>query len=348
MQKLLTTYSLDAILITSDQNRFFYCDFAASRGYLFIQKDRRDLFVDMRYFEIAQNSLKDTNVILLKTMSQIKDYLEKYNIKKLGIEDEYLSLKQYSDFQKLWPKVKFVNIGGANLRIIKSPEAIERIDKAVSIALQALKNIRPLIKPGLTEKAVEIELIHQMKLLGAQKESFDAIVASGPRGSLPHGHASDKVIAKGEWITVDFGAYYQGYASDITRTFKVDDIDYQHEAKLKEIYQIVKEAQRLGIEAIKPGIPASEIDRICRDYITKKGYGEYFGHGTGHGLGIEVHEEPYVSANSNFILKENQVVTVEPGIYLPKVGGVRIEDDILVTADGYRILGDSEKIKYFK
>ena len=189
-------------------------------------------------------------------------------------------------------------------------------------------------KPGMKEIEVSNELISFMKGLGASKESFDIIVASGKRGALPHGAASNKVIEDGDFVTIDYGCVYNGYCSDITRSFLVG----KQNKKMEEVYKIVKAAQEAAIKGVKAGIKACEVDKIARDYITSKGYGEYFIHSTGHGLGIEVHDPISVSSKSDMVLEENMIITVEPGIYIPNVGGIRIEDDVLVTKDGYKVM----------
>uniref|UniRef100_A0A2C9L540 Peptidase M24 domain-containing protein n=1 Tax=Biomphalaria glabrata TaxID=6526 RepID=A0A2C9L540_BIOGL len=201
----------------------------------------------------------------------------------------------------------------------------------------ALEKVKPFIKEGISEKELDAKLEYEIRMLGAEKSSFDAIIASGYRGALPHGRASNKIIKNGELITFDFGAIYNGYCSDITRTLHVGEVT---DPKLLEIEAVLIEAQRLGKLAVKPGVSTFEVDKVCRDYISEKGYGKYFTHSTGHGLGIEVHEAPGVSFNKSVetILEPGMVITVEPGIYIEGFGGIRIEDDILVTENGHEVL----------
>ena len=213
---------------------------------------------------------------------------------------------------------------------------INNVKKAIEISRLALNATLKIIKPGVsTEKEIRNFLEFKMLESGATKIAFDSIVVSGIRGSMPHGVPGDNIIKNGELLTIDFGADFAGFKADITRTFKIGEIQND---KLNEIFDIVKHAQKIGIMAIKPGIKTSEIDKICREYITNKGYGEYFSHGTGHGLGIEIHEEPYVTSQSTSTLEIGNIITVEPGIYIPGLGGVRFEDDILVTKNGYKVL----------
>src|SRR5699024_2374439 len=226
-----------------------------------------------------------------------------------------------------------------SLRMIKSSEELEIMKKAAEVADAAYKHIRSYIKPGVKEIDVSNELEFFMRRQGATSSSFDTIVASGYRSALPHGVASTKEIQDGELVTLDYGALYEGYCSDITRTLAVGDISNE----LKTIYDTVLQAQLIGIEEIKQGLTGKEADALTRDYITEKGYGKYFGHSTGHGLGMEVHEGPGLSYRSDVKLKPNMVVTVEPGIYVPDNGGCRIEDDIVITETGNERLTHSTK-----
>jgi Xaa-Pro aminopeptidase len=223
--------------------------------------------------------------------------------------------------------------------MIKDQEEIQIIQDAANIADAAFDYITTFIRPGITELEVSNELEFFMRKQGATSSSFDIIVASGHRSALPHGVASEKVIEKGELVTLDFGAYYKGYCSDITRTVAVGDVSDE----LKEIYNTVLKAQLRGMDGIKPGITGKEADAFTRDYITEKGFGDYFGHSTGHGLGMEVHEGPSLSLKSNTVLEPGMIVTVEPGIYIAGVGGTRIEDDTLLVEGGNRSFTHSPK-----
>lgn len=214
--------------------------------------------------------------------------------------------------------------------MIKTDSEIKILKEAAQIADAAFEHILSFIRPGVSEIEVSNELEFFMRKQGATSSSFDIIVASGLRSALPHGVASEKVIEKGDFVTLDFGAYYKGYCSDITRTIAVGEPS----DKLKEIYNVVLEAQIRGVNGIKAGLTGREADALTRDYITEKGYGEYFGHSTGHGVGLEIHEAPGLAFRSETVLEPGMAVTVEPGIYIPGVGGVRIEDDIIITSEG--------------
>ncbi len=225
------------------------------------------------------------------------------------------------------------------IRMKKDENEVKIIQDAANIADAAFAHIIHFIRPGLTELDVSNELEFFMRKQGATSSSFDMIVASGQRSALPHGVASEKIIEKGELVTLDFGAYYKGYCSDITRTVAVGKVSEE----LRAIYQTVLEAQLRGMSGIKPGLTGKQADALTRDYITEMGYGDYFGHSTGHGLGMEVHEGPALSMKSNTVLEPGMVVTVEPGIYIAGVGGTRIEDDTLITEDGNRSFTHSPK-----
>lgn len=340
LNNIFEKHHLDVIVSTSQQTRLWFTSINTSAGYLFIEKSAATLLIDGRYIELAQKNAQNVEVKLLKE-NALESFCDqqKDKYKTIGVEKEYLTLKEKALLKKLFPNATFILISGQALRIIKSQAEINKIKKATTISLQALKTLIPEIKPGISEKELDIKLETLLRKMGADKSSFDAIIASGDRSSLPHGRASEKILKNGELVTIDFGAYFQGYAADITRTFHVGRVE---DKKLLEIEQIVKKAQKLGIEHVKPGIKTSEIDKICRDYITEKGYGEYFVHSTGHGLGIDVHELPIVANTVDHVLEPGMVITVEPGIYIPQFGGVRFEDDILVTNDGYEILSSLE------
>ena len=225
------------------------------------------------------------------------------------------------------------------LRVIKEQEEIEKIRKAVEITDAAFAHILDFIKPGVTEREIALELEFYQKRMGGEKNAFDFIVASGQRSALPHGVASEKVIEKGDFVTLDFGVFYQGYCSDLTRTVVVGEPD----EKQREVYELVLKAQLAVIENVKAGMSCKEVDEIARGIIGDAGYRENFGHGLGHGIGLEIHEGPRVSFTSETILQTGMVMTNEPGIYIPGWGGVRIEDDLLITEEGCEVLNKAPK-----
>ncbi|MBU8879346.1 Xaa-Pro peptidase family protein [Bacillus sp. FJAT-29790] len=345
LQKLRASFeklNIDGILITSSFNRRYMTNFTGSAGVVLISGEKAQFITDFRYVEQASTQcvgyeiVKHAGVIPEEVAVQAK----KLGIKKLGFEQDHLTFSAYKAYEKAVGS-KLVPVSGEleKLRLIKTEAEIKILKEAADIADAAFKYILDFIRPGLTELDVSNELEFFMRKAGAASSSFDIIVASGCRGALPHGVASDKVIEKGDFVTLDFGAYYKGYVSDITRTIAIGE----PEDKLKEIYDVVLQAQLRCMEGIKPGMSGKEADALTRDYITEKGYGEYFGHSTGHGIGLEVHEGPALSVKSEIILEPGMVVTVEPGIYIPGLGGVRIEDDTLITKDHNESLTHSTK-----
>lgn len=342
IRKELKSQNLDAILITNPFNRHYLSDFTGSSGNLLITLEQAILLTDFRYIEQATNQAKDFDIVEHNgpILAETKKQLNKYNVKSLAFEENQVTFQQYTEFNKeldveLVPTSNIVE----NIRIIKTQDELLIMQEAANIADHAFREILNYIKPGVKEIDVSNELERLMREQGATSSSFDTIVASGYRGALPHGIASDKEIQTGELVTMDFGALYKNYCSDITRTIAVGDINDE----LNNIYDTVLQAQLLGVSGVKAGITGDEADALTRDYITEKGYGEYFGHSTGHGLGLEVHEEPRLAKGSNIVLKENMVVTIEPGVYVPNVGGCRIEDDIIITTEGNTRLTHSDK-----
>jgi len=343
VRKALQEENLDGLLITSPINRRYLTNFTGTAGVAIVGKEEAVFITDFRYTEQAEDQIKDFEILEHTTVinDEIHKQLKKLNINKLGFEQNYVTFAEYTNYKQAFSNVELTPVSNMveNLRLIKSDEELAIMQKAADIAEKAYEHILTYIKPGVKEIDVANELEFYMRQLGATSSSFDTIVASGYRSALPHGVASEKKIQSGELVTMDFGALYEGYCSDITRTVAVGEIS----DKLKEIYDVVLTAQKLGVEHIKPGMTGKEADALTRDYITEKGYGEYFGHSTGHGLGMEVHEAPGLSHRSEVKLSPGMVVTVEPGIYIPEVGGCRIEDDIVITETGNRRLTKSDK-----
>lgn len=345
LQKLRSQFDhlgIDALLITSTFNRRYMTNFTGTAGVALISADQALFITDFRYIEQATKQCEGFTIIKHgpSIIEEIARQAEQFGISKLGFEQDFLSFSTYSEY-KTALKADLVPISGIieKLRLIKTESEIKILKEAADIADAAFKHILDFIRPGLTELEVSNELEFFMRAAGATSSSFDTIVASGYRSALPHGVASDKIIEKGDMITLDYGAYYKGYVSDITRTIAIGEPD----PKLKEIYAVVYEAQQRGVEGVKPGMTGKEADALTRDYITEKGFGEYFGHSTGHGIGLEVHEGPALSFRSDLKLLPGMVVTVEPGIYIPGLGGVRIEDDIMITKDQNELLTHSTK-----
>lgn len=342
LREILEEKKLDAILITNPINRRYITGFTGTAGVAIVSQHATRFITDFRYIEQATEQAEHFTIVEHKGSieSEIQKQLSELNIKQLGFEKNDVTYAGFERYQKHL-EVSLVPVDGLieQIRLIKSAEELQVIKKAGEIADAAYEHIQGYIKPGVKEIEIANELEFFMRKQGATSSSFDMIVASGYRSALPHGVASDKEIQAGELVTMDYGALYHGYCSDITRTVAVGEISEQ----LRTIYDTVLEAQLRGVQGIKPGITGKEADALTRDYITEKGFGEYFGHSTGHGLGLEVHEEPRLSHLSESVLEPGMVVTVEPGIYIPNVGGCRIEDDIVITETGNERLTNASK-----
>lgn len=341
LKKYLRENSLNSAIVFKPENRRYLSGFTGSSGYVVITQDKELFVTDFRYVQQATNQCKDFDIIEHNNDRTIYDILKELGLNKLGFEDQFVTVSQYNDFKENLNGIELIPLKDTlnKIRIIKDEDEITQIRKAAEIADNTFKYICSILKPGITEWEISLEIESFMKKNGASGTSFESIVASGKRSSLPHGVASQKVIEDGDFVTIDMGCIYNGYCSDMTRTVVVGKAS----DKQKEIYNIVLEAQGEALKHIKPGVTGYDVDKIARDIIKDKGYGEYFGHGLGHGVGLEVHESPRLSPLGKDTLKANMVVTDEPGIYLPDFGGVRIEDLIVVTEDGCEVLSKSPK-----
>ncbi|MGZ0086303.1 M24 family metallopeptidase [Caldibacillus thermoamylovorans] len=342
LRKLLQEHGIDGLLVTNGYNRRYLTGFTGTAGVALVSCDGAVLITDFRYVEQATKQADGFEVVEHSgpIVKEIAHQVKRLGINRLGFEQENVTYAAHQTYQEaigaaLVPTSSLVE----KLRLIKSEAEIKIVKEAAAIADAAFAHILSFIRPGITEIEVANELEFFMRKQGASSSSFDTIVASGYRSALPHGVASEKTIERGELVTLDFGAYYKGYCSDLTRTVAVGDIS----AELRTIYEVVLEAQRRGMAGLKAGITGKEADALTRDYIREKGYGDYFGHSTGHGIGLEIHEGPTLSFRSDAVLEPGMVVTVEPGIYIPGLGGVRIEDDTVITADGNEALTHSPK-----
>ncbi|HDV8363520.1 MULTISPECIES: M24 family metallopeptidase [Bacillus] len=342
IQKQLHNYGIDGLLITKKENRQYATNFTGSAGVVLIAAHKAIFITDFRYVDQAKTEIKAAEIIMHKgnLEEEVANQVSKLKIQKLGIEDNNMTLQQFKKLQKyihieMVPVCEIIE----DIRLIKDTSEIETMKIAATIADEAFHHIVTFLKPGISETDVRDELEFFMRKKGATSSSFQIIVASGVRSSLPHGVASNKIIERGDIVTLDFGALYDGYCSDITRTVAIGEPSEE----FQKIYNVVREALKRGTEAIKPGETAKSIDDITRNYITEHGYGQYFGHSTGHGLGLEIHEPLRLSQESKATLQEGMVVTVEPGIYIPNWGGCRIEDDIVITKDGYDVITKSNR-----
>ncbi len=334
--------SVDGLLISKPENWRYVSGFTGDSGVLLITAEHSFLFTDSRYTEQARSEAPDFTVV--KTVIEedvVKNTVNELGLKRIGFEKDYVTYAMWERLRDRFEKQELVGISGwvEELRMIKTSEEVEYISRAQKIAENAFERLLPLIKVGTSEIDLALELEFTMRKMGSEGVAFPFIVVSGPRSSLPHGQPSIRKLEPGDFVTFDFGARFQGYCSDMTRTIVIGPLDEKH----KEIYEVVLAAQLTALDVIGPGVIGKEVDLAGRKVIEEAGYGEYFGHGIGHGVGLNVHERPSVGRTSEDILEPGMVITVEPGIYIEGFGGVRIEDMVVVTEEGMRNLTASRK-----
>lgn len=339
----LQEQGLQAILITNATNRQYMTGFTGSSGYVLITESKAYLLTDFRYMTQAPKQAIGYEVVehAPKAMATVKDLLLKSGIAKVGFEQDDMTYGTFLSTSDALSGIELIATSGLveKLRMIKDELELAVMQEAADLADRTFDHILSFIQTGTKEIDIALEIEIFMRRNGATSTSFETIVASGERSALPHGKASDRVIQTNEFVKLDYGAYFKSYCSDITRTVVVGQPTNKH----KEIYSIVLEAQLETLDKIRPGMTGKDADAIARNVIKQHGYGDYFGHGTGHGLGMEIHEAPRLSVQGDTVLTPGMTVTVEPGIYLPGFGGVRIEDDIVITETGIHILTHSSK-----
>ncbi|TCP70617.1 M24 family metallopeptidase [Baia soyae] len=339
LRREMMSQGIEVYLITNPYNRRYITGFTGSSGVAIVTEKEAVFVTDFRYIDQVKAECPHFRLELQSSLDiwhTVRESIKKLGLKKVSFEATHMTFAQFQALSQGDSSIEYIPAPQIieELRMIKSEDELSIIRQAATIADRTFEQIIQYIQPGLKESEVQLRLKVLMMEMGATGPSFDIIVASGWRGALPHGVASDKVIEKGDLVTLDFGAAYQGYVSDLTRTVMVG----KPNEKQKEIYDIVLEAERKAVDALRPGMTGMEADAVARDLITQRGYGAYFGHGTGHGIGLEVHEGPRLSQAGSNVLKPGNVVTVEPGIYLSDFGGVRIEDDVLITESGHEVL----------
>jgi len=349
LRQSLVEHELDAILITQPENRRYLSGFTGSAGVLLISGEAAMLATDFRYYEQAEKQAPDFELVKITAERKLKDLLpemiERARARRLGFESAHLTVAQYEEWREATASSGVEWVATRNiverLRAIKDEAEIELIRRAVALADAAFAHIVEFIRPGMTEKEVAWELEAFMRTHGAEKVAFDIIVGSGPNGAMPHARTGERCIRAGEPIVMDLGARVDGYHSDLTRTVVLG----QPDDKFRQIYDLVLQAQLAAEKGVRPGMTNKEADRLARQIIEEAGYGEQFGHGLGHGVGLAVHERPTVShaAPEEEPLQVGMVFTVEPGIYLPGWGGVRIEDMVLLREDGAEVLSAAPK-----
>lgn len=337
LRKKLQKYKVDGILITDLINVRYLSGFTGSSGYILITREDTIFVTDFRYQEQAKYEVKgfEIRIELKERTKEIRDLVEEFRVKKLGFEDHNITYGSYKKLLKQKVPLKPLTGIVEEMRIIKTDAEVDCIRKALQRAEKAFRHLQPVIKAGVTERKLAIKLEEFLKEEGCKSLPFAVIVASGFNSALPHARPTNRIIREGDLIIFDWGGEYEGYYSDISRTVVVNG---KNTSRQKEIYSIVLDAQKKAIESVRSRIEAKIVDAEARETIKRNGYGEGFGHGTGHGVGLAVHEKPYVSWRSKDVIKENMVFTIEPGIYLPGFGGVRIEDMVVVKKTGAEVL----------
>lgn len=336
---------VDAALITSEVNRKYYTGLDTSAGDLIVSRKGATLILDSRYIEVGMKKVTDARVVLMRddVAEQMNEIFEEYGAENVGIESGYMTVESLTGLRALL-RVNLLDDSRLNdvvlhQRRIKSPEEIEMIHRAQAITDRTFLHMLEVIKPGVSEKDLQLELDYYMLRNGATGLAFDTILAAGANGSMPHAVPSENILKEGDFVTMDFGASYMGYCSDMTRTVALGKISEEQE----KVYNLVLEAQLAAEAAVAPGISCRDIDAVARDMIYSAGYEGKFGHGLGHSLGLEIHEMPRFSRLCGELTEEHIVMSVEPGIYLEGQFGVRIEDIVEVTKDGCDIITKSEK-----
>ena len=353
LQKLrgrLEEKGLDAILISTPENRRYMSGFTGSAGYLLISQNDAVLFTDFRYTEQAGNQASDFRIERTTTgLDWFPKTTSEMNVKRIGFESQDMTVATHSAFQKaiddaengVRPELVSTAEIVDKIREYKDADEIKLLTRAVEIADEALDEVAPTIRPGMTEAQVAWELEKSMRERGAEGLAFDIIVGAGPNGALPHHRADETVIQEGQAVVIDMGAKYEGYCSDLTRTVIVGEPD----DAFRKVYDTVLRAQLAAEEGVTAGMTGAEVDAIARDIIADAGYGDNFGHSLGHGVGLAVHEYPRVGPKADEPLENGMVFTIEPGIYISGWGGVRIEDIVVLENGRARVISKASKLE---
>jgi Xaa-Pro aminopeptidase len=343
IRRKMAETALDALVVSSNVNRRWLTGFTGSAGTVILGPERSLLLVDFRYIEQAKLQAAGFEQLHYQQLYPVlRQALADMGVKQAGFEAAHVVHKTWQRLRQDVPDVEWVPVDTwvEEARGQKSPEELAALRQAIVIADDAFAKLLPDIRPGVSEREVALQLELLMRRAGAERIAFDIIVVSGARGALPHGGPTDKLLERGDLVTLDFGAVWHGYHSDITRTVALGEAD----ARQREIYELVLRAQKAGLAAVAVGRTGKEVDAKAREVIVSAGFGEFFGHGLGHGVGLEIHEEyPRLSVRGEVTLRPNMVCSVEPGIYVPGWGGVRIEDLVVVTESGAQVLTASPK-----
>lgn len=344
VREALTAQGLDALFITKAENRRYLSGFTGSAGVLIITPEEALLATDFRYYEQVKMQAPDFTLVEVtgRVVQTLAEQAQRLSLRRVGFESHVLTVDTYQEWQKEMPSVEWVPTKNIveGLRMVKDAEEMAAITEAVRIADETMMHIMQWLRPGKTEREIAWELEVYMRTHGAEKPSFTTIVGSGPNGAMSHAVTSERPVAIGDPIVIDMGALVHGYCSDLTRSFCLGQASDEYLA----IWHTVLEAQQAAEAAVRPGLAGAALDGVARQVIEQAGYGDKFGHGLGHGVGLEIHEGPSAGRLSEDTLAEGHVITIEPGIYLPGWGGVRIEDMVVVTAEGGRILTQCPKV----
>ncbi len=335
---------LDALIVSSIVNIRYLTGFTGSNAVLVITKRSAVFLSDIRYMHQAQQEIQNCSRILITKTGLYEEASRKkllHASHKIGFESNQVTYAQYRTLRKLFPAASFASTSDIveEVMVSKDDRELELIRRAVGISDHVFREILSMVRPGVCELDIAAEISFQHKSLGAERDAFETIVASGERSALPHARASGKKIKHGELVTLDFGCVVGGYHSDITRTIVVGKAN----VRIRKMYDAVREAQQEAINAAKSGMWARDLDAVARKSIVRRGFGNFFNHALGHGLGLHVHERPKVSHQSTERLRNGTVITIEPGVYIPEYGGVRIEDDVVVTDTGCVVLNEAPK-----
>ena len=342
IKKVLRENHLDGILITSLENIHYLSGFTGSDAALVMTENKGYFLTDSRYTTQAGEEVSGFELIeYKKKVEGLSDLMNELGLRGIGFEAQNLTYGTHKELAEKVSGGEFISIDERvrNIRAVKDDEEIERIKRSIDIASKSLRENLWRVKPGSQEREIALELEFSMRRNGGDGISFDTIIASGNRSALPHGKPSEKMIQKGDFVIIDFGVQHQGYYSDETCTFFCG----KPNRRQKEVYQVVKDAHDRTIASVRPGRKAMELDAIARGWIEDAGYRAYFGHMTGHGVGLAVHENPVIGPENRGVVEEGMIFTVEPGIYIPGWGGVRIEDMVLVTGNGCEVLTNLSK-----
>jgi len=344
LNNILTSEGIEAMLISKPENMFYISGFTGE-GWVLVTMTGAAVITDSRYTEQAEKEAPGFDILEFKPnlhpLKIVYDYLKQDGIKHMAFESHVVTVKEFSDLESHLKNIRLHALDNVveKLRLVKDENELLAIRQAQKITDQTFSHILKYIKPGVNEQEIALEMEYFIRKQGASGVAFEIIVASGKNSSLPHAKPTDKKLQKGDFITLDFGARFANYCSDMTRTVFLGNVNETQ----KNIYNIVLKAQEVALEYIKSGVLGKDVDREARIIIEKNGFGANFGHGLGHGVGIEIHEGPRLSPKGDIELLPNMVVTVEPGIYIKGYGGVRIEDMVIVTEQGCHNLSMSPK-----